>query len=506
MKSVAVIDTAKSPQSPVHPAVARRLLRDGQAAVYRKHPFTIIRQAPALPPETQLALFAPAPAPTVQEPESLRLKIDPGSRTTGLAIVNDGRREILWAGELKHRGPEIKKALDKRRTLRRGRRNRHTRYRPARFASRTRSGERGCHSCGGNAAKGKSLCRPCAALPVAGRGRQYESKWLPPSVKCRVYNTQTWVRRLTSVFPISAISLETAKFDTQLMENPDIGGVEYQQGELAGYEVREYLLEKFGRRCAYCRKTGVPLQVEHINPRSRGGSNRISNLTIACQPCNQTKGNQTAAEFGHPEVQAQARRPLADAAMMNAARYATRDMLAGFGLPVETGTGGRTKFNRTRAELDKSHWADAACVGESTPEQWRIPQNGAVQEIRARSQSRRGRRQTCLTDGDGFPAQAYGKPHQAKRGVRFFGYQTSDVVKVVKQKGQWAGAHQGRIAVSADGRFVFSPRHKEKQPPSFRAKEIVKLLDRCGSYEYGLRPLQGSSPCNPSDGQQAPAG
>ena len=42
---------------------------------------------------------------------------------------------------------------------------------------------------------------------------------------------------------------------------------------LAGYEVREYLLEKWGRVCAYCDATGTPLQIEHIVAKSRGGSN-----------------------------------------------------------------------------------------------------------------------------------------------------------------------------------------------------------------------------------------
>ncbi len=103
-----------------------------------------------------------------------------------------------------------------------------------------------------------------------------------------------------------ALSLELVKFDTQLMQNAEISGVEYQQGELAGYEVREYLLEKFGRRCAYCRKTNVPLQIEHIVPKVRHGSNRVSNLTLACKACNDAKGKRTAAEFGHPEIQTQA--------------------------------------------------------------------------------------------------------------------------------------------------------------------------------------------------------
>ena len=295
------------------------------------------------------------------------------------------------------------------------------------------------------------------------------------------------------------------------MESPDISGVEYQQGELAGYELREYLLEKWQRKCAYCGKTDVPLEIEHIIPKSRGGSNRASNLAIACNPCNQKKGNQTAAEFGKPQVQEQARRPLRDAAMMNATRYAIRDMLQNFGLPVEIGTGGRTKYNRTRAGLDKSHWADAACVGESTPERWCVGK-GQVQEIRSRSYPRLvpGRRQVQKVCKVGFPVN---KKHPStpcghkkcktprsgpKAGVQFFDSQTGDVVKVVKTKGKWAGVYRGRISVRSSGDFVFSPRDKEKQPPSFRAEDIKKLLHRCGSYEYSARELAAQASPSPA--------
>jgi len=125
--------------------------------------------------------------------------------------------------------------------------------------------------------------------------------------------------------------MELVRFDTQKMavhevtarsQNPEISGIEYQQGTLFGYEVREYLLEKFGRKCAYCGKENIPgLQVEHIIPKSRpGGSNRISNLTIACKKCNDKKGTQTAKEFGHPEIQKQAKKPLKDATAINSTR------------------------------------------------------------------------------------------------------------------------------------------------------------------------------------------
>jgi len=110
-----------------------------------------------------------------------------------------------------------------------------------------------------------------------------------------------------------------------------------------------------------------PLKIEHINPRSRGGGNRVSNPTIACHKCNQEKGHQTAAEYGHPEVQAKAKLPLKDAPAVNATRWALFHRLEATGLPVETGSGGLTKFNRTKRELPKTHWLDAACVGKSTP-------------------------------------------------------------------------------------------------------------------------------------------
>jgi len=143
--------------------------------------------------------------------------------------------------------------------------------------------------------------------------------------------------------------------------------VEYQQGTLAGYEVREYLLEKFNRTCVYCVKRDVPLEVEHIVPKSKGGSDRVSNLTLACVPCNQKKGNQDVKVFLQDKptvlkkVQSQTKRPLRDAAAINAIRYAIGDVLKKFGLPVSFWSGGRTKYNRTKQGYAKDHWIDAAC-------------------------------------------------------------------------------------------------------------------------------------------------
>ena len=104
---------------------------------------------------------------------------------------------------------------------------------------------------------------------------------------------ETWTKRLCRLAPVSAISMELVRFDLQKVEHPEIQGVEYQQGEIVGYEVKEYLLLKFGHQCAYCDglSKDVVLEVEHMTPRSRGGTNRVSNLAIACHTCNQTRGS-----------------------------------------------------------------------------------------------------------------------------------------------------------------------------------------------------------------------
>ncbi len=117
---VFVIDTEKRPLDPVHPGQARRLLKAGKAAVYRRFPFTIILKRSV--PEA--------------EPQPCQLKIDPGAVTTGIAIVRGDK--VIFGAELTHRGFAIRDALSSRRALRRGRRNRKLRYRQPRFLNRTR--------------------------------------------------------------------------------------------------------------------------------------------------------------------------------------------------------------------------------------------------------------------------------------------------------------------------------------------------------------------------------
>jgi 5-methylcytosine-specific restriction endonuclease McrA len=396
---VFVLSSDGQPLDPCHEARARKLLSKGRAAIWRTYPFTIRLNDRTL-------------AESVVHDH--RLKLDPGSKTTGLAIVQEGTARVVWAGELTHRGQQIRARLLARRAIRRCRRQRKTRYRPARFLNRRRS-----------------------------------DGWLPPSLGHRLDTTRTWVRRLKRLVPFSAISLELVRFDTQLMQNPEISGVLYQQGALEGYEVREYVLEKWGRSCAYCGATNVPLQIEHLIPKTRGGSNRVSNLTLACADCNQKKGNQTASEFGFPYLVDVAKAPLKDAGVVNSVRWALYRQLVATGLPVEAGTGGRTKYNHTRLGWPKTHWRDAACVGASTPENLQA----MVRSVLLIASTGHGTRQMCRTDKYGFPIR------HVPRQKCHFGFKTGDLVQAVVPKGKYAGRHVGRVAIRKSGSFNIATTH-----------------------------------------------
>ncbi len=430
MNSVFVLSSTKQPLMPTRPARARKLLTAGRAAVYRLHPFTVILQ------DRERG-----------ETQDIEVKVDPGSKTTGIALVGHFEQQgavVLWGANLNHRGQAMKNNLESRASLRRGRRGRKTRYRAPRFNNRCRN-----------------------------------PKWLPPSVESRVGNTESVIYRLATRCPITETSVEIVKFDTQQMVDPEISGTEYQQGELAGYEVREYLLEKWQRTCAYCGAQNVPLQVEHIIPKAQGGSDRVSNLTLACQPCNQKKGNRALEDFlkAKPDlikrIKAQAKAPLKDAAAVNASRWALANRLQQR-WPTAFGSGGRTKFNRTRQHYPKDHWIDAACVGLSG-ERVTIPDHTKPLTITAKG---RGKHQVVRTDKYGFPCAKAGRVKRVK------GINTGDVVNITLTSGKYAGVYRGiRVnSVQSIGRIMF----KTASGIASAKAELAAVVQRNDGFDYAF--------------------
>ncbi|MEH1853724.1 MAG: RNA-guided endonuclease IscB [Nostoc sp.] len=425
MSKVFVIDQNKRPLDPIHSAQARQLLRNKKAAVFRQFPFTIIL--------------------TESRPDSavspLRLKIDPGAKHTGIALINDATGEVVFAAELKHRGFAIRDALISRRQLRRGRRARITRYRKPRFLNRTRP-----------------------------------EGWLAPSLRSRVENIKTLVEKLGKLSRVEAISQELVRFDMQLIRNPNIEGNEYQQGTQEGYETREYLLEKWGRQCAYCGVKDVPFQVEHIHPRAKGGSNSITNLTLSCEKCNTKKGTKDIKDFLKldpsklTKILAQAKRPLADAAAVNTTRWALFRVLKETGLSIETGSGGLTKFNRNQQKLEKTHWLDAACVGKSTP----ILNTKGIKPLLITANGH-GSRQSCRTDKFGFPNR-----HVPREKIHF-NFQTGDIVSSVVTTGKKVGQYVGKVAIRSSGSFNISTKNGLVQGISHK---FCKLIHAKDGYSY----------------------
>ena len=417
---VFVLDRCGDPLMPCHPARARRLLKKGRAVVVRLHPFTI-RLRDRVGGEAQ----------------EVGLKIDPGAKTTGLALVREDG-EVLFLAEIEHRGERIRKSMRQRAGYRRRRRSANLRYRKKRFDNR-RSGRK-----------------------------------LPPSLQSRVDNVASWTERLRRLAPVTSIACEVVRFDTQALENPEIAGAEYQQGTLAGHEVRECLLEKWGRACAYCGATDTPLQVDHVRPKARGGSDRVSNLALACPSCNQAKGAQPVEAFlaRRPErlrrVLAQAKAPLSAAAAVNATRRVLFEALKRTGLPVAGASGGRTKFNRTRLGIPKSHALDAACVG-ATPalKGWRQP----VLAIRAMG---RGSHARTRVDRSGFPVGYL----MAEKSVR--GFRTGDIVRATVPSGKKRGVHVGRVAVRRTGSFNVQTAEGTVQGISHRHCRVVQRGDGYG--------------------------
>ncbi|MDR1313743.1 MAG: HNH endonuclease, partial [Deltaproteobacteria bacterium] len=323
-----VPDRHRKPLDPCARKRARKLPSKGGARLHKRLPFTI-------------GLVDRLEEDSVVRP--LTLKLDPGSRGTGAALVlpldegGDGGEpavKVIALFEIRRRGAAISKGLEQRSNYRRGRRSANLRRGKPGFLNRT--GPAGC---------------------------------LPPSVRHRADSVVSFTRPLMKLVPLEAVAAGTVRFDTRKIPDPEISGTEYRQGTLLGREVRERLPEKFGRKCSYCGKEGVPLEIDHVVPKAGAGSDPVSNLALACAECYRKKGSRALKTFLEKKpglaarILKRASAPLRDAAAVNPTRRETCNRLKDTGLPVSTGSGGLTKYNRSRFGIPKSRGPGAARVG-----------------------------------------------------------------------------------------------------------------------------------------------
>lgn len=297
-----------------------RLLKTKKAHIVSYEPFTIQLD---YEPDTHII-------------QPMTLGVDSGAIHSGYSVANEQRE--FYSSEVIARD-NISYRISDRHMYRRNRRYRKTRYRKPRFNNRK------------NKKKG----------------------WLPPSLEQKVAVQLNEIDHLYRHFPIETIIVEVAEFDIQKIKNPNISGKDYQQGTLQGYNIRNYLLEKHGRKCFYCDKAVSTFEVEHMIPKAKGGSNRIDNLTLSCHSCNQKKGTLTAEEFIKQTLPAEKvakklkqlskeKRLFKYMAHMNATRWTLYDAINDKYPNVKMTYGYITKYNRIQAGLPKAHHIDAKCI------------------------------------------------------------------------------------------------------------------------------------------------
>ena len=281
---------------------ARKLLKSGKAKIYKREPFTI-----------QLLVQ------TGESKQEINLGVDAGSKFVGLSATTD--KKELFSAEYKLRN-DIVDLISIRRQNRRTRRNR-LRYRQVRFQNRKKN-------------KG----------------------WLAPSVQHKIDSHINIVNMVNSILPISKIIVEVASFDIQKIQNPEINGKEYQEGNQLGFwNVREYVLFRDNHTCQHCKgksKDNI-LNVHHIESRKVGG-NSPNNLVTLCETCHNDYHK------GKIELKIKRGKTFKDATFMGIMRWAFYTQLREKYPNVSMTYGYITKNTRIENGLEKSHRVDARCI------------------------------------------------------------------------------------------------------------------------------------------------
>lgn len=352
---VFVLNDNGKPLMPTHPAKARKLLKAKKARIMSRNPFTI-----------QLNYHA------TEYVQPVTVKLNTGFKRGGVALQSNGK--ILFHGEIVHRRyinqPTRGHVMVVRRERRRARRYR-LRYRAPRFDNR---------------------CRP--------------EGWLPPTVKARADVQVNVLKVLAKYAPVTRAIIEAGSFDTHKMRNPDIKPEDYRNGRQKGFKnVKEYVRHR-DKHCVNC---GAKIkEIHHLKQKVKGGTDNPDNLAALCKKCHRL------VTLGRLELAITPGRELKGAAFINAAKGYIVSEVKKFIPEVVTQEGWRTKEERERLDLPKSHINDAIAMGTNGQKVY-IPKMPAY-EIRPRQ---RAVRQQYLSEPQkGGIFKRYRHPWQNIAGIK----------------------------------------------------------------------------------------
>ena len=421
---VFVLNRSKKPLNMITNAEARILIKKKLAVIHKVYPFTIrLRDNSA-----------------VLNDRSYTVKVDPGSKHTGVAII-DNKDSVVMLAEIEHRGHIIKRDIDSRRAVRNSRRQRKTRYRPARFLNRTRP-----------------------------------EGWLAPSVKSRADNVINFIKKYKKLININKVMIESVSFDVSQMTSDDcLIGAGYQQGPLYQNELRNFIFSRSNNKCVYCGAKAT--EIDHVVPRANGGTDSRYNLVASCRACNQTKSNLSLKDFGKlvgkDFSKLEPKKLPKDASIVQSARNYMVKEITKLVSDTTLHDSWLTKYNRDELGLPKEHYYDALSVGE-VPAKF----NFLTDKVLQISAKGRGSRQMCRMDKYGFPRTS------AKASKFVEGFQTGDIVKAVVTEGSKQGEYLGKVAVRSSGYFNIQTKTQVVQGIGF---EYCHIIQRGDGYSYNYK-------------------
>lgn len=332
---VFVVNKHGRPLMSCKPSKARKLLKQGKAKIVKYEPFTI-----------QLLYGSSG------YKQCCTAGIDAGSKNIGIAVTTDDGRIIYKAQVILRQ--DIKENIETKRRLRRSRRNRKTRYRKPRFLNRKR-----------------------------------KNGWLPPSITARIDAHYNIIKKLSKIIPITNIIVEVGQFDTQALINPNIQGKEYQNGDMKGFDtVKEYVKIRDNYQCHYAKlRPDIPcsgkMTVDHIIPKSKGGTDNPTNLVCCCEEHNRQKDNLLYKEFTGKNPPAI--RNFKATAFMNVLRDYLVSKLQEIA-PTEYTFGLYTRRKRKEWNLEKSHINDAIAIVGIKPRQ-EVSVSYYIKQVRKKKRS-----------------------------------------------------------------------------------------------------------------------
>ncbi|MGY0692530.1 RNA-guided endonuclease IscB [Virgibacillus sp. FSP13] len=399
---VFVINKHGQPLMPCKPRKARLLLKEKKAKIVSRNPFGI-----------QL-LYE-----TNSYTQEVKIGIDLGTKYVGIAITS--KDKVLVKGEVELR-QDVKSAIDTRRTYRRSRRNRKTRYRQPRFQNRAR-GER----------------------------------WLPPSIQSRVENTFFWIDKFCDLVPNPELTMEVGKFDVQKMIDPAIQGVAYQEGQTYGYhDVRYFVLARDHYTCQVCKKKGKVLNTHHIIYRTHGGSNRADNLITVCTDCHTHDNHQRGNILWKWMVEGKRLAQYKEGPFMNIVRKRVFTKYPHARITY----GSVTTPKRKALELEKTHANDAIAISgissikENAETTFKIKQFRKKKRSLHEATARKGRKSKNITSKRNEKNKKYLK-----------GFYLNDKVRLYEKTGYITGftGTSGAYVKSIDGDYITMPNKSYKQ-------------------------------------------